>query len=402
MMDLDSIARRLSTEIGRRGRVSIRTCRLGCVSYRPGRRLRVVYRVGIDGRELHVATSTFRSSSRGERAYRKAMATARNGGSLHPVVFDAELKTVFWTFPNDRRIENLSAVAEARDDLRHLVDGTWIRSRLVDYYPEASAVVQCLDESDRTVAYAKVSAGGEGECTLAVQSALSRAATGSRVRIARPLAYSKRHRTLLVEPIAGRPIGSLAGDELAPGLRAYGAGLATLHSLPATDDGPRGRDALGRLQRKAAGMRIVRPDLDEAIGSLLEELSERWARAAGDPTPIHGDTNENNAILQGDRIALIDFDRASMGAPGSDVGNFLGLQRYLRSIGLISPSSEKARAEAFKRGYESVRPLPHPEALQVHESAALAERAFRAVTRLRGSALPRVTALLAEAREMLG
>lgn len=403
LMDLDAIARLLSMRLGRHGSIPIRSCRLGCVTYRPGKRLRVVYQVGIDGRDLHIVASTFRDRSSGERAYQSAMGTARCSGPLRPVVYDAGLETVFWMFPNDRKIENLPTVAGAEEDLTGLVDRCWVRSRLVDYKPETSAVVGCLDGSDRLIGYAKVHAGDEGERTHRVQKALARLAQGlgSGPRIARPLAYSTRHRTLLVEPIVGTPIGQLTGPGLLAGLHAYGAALAALHCLPLIDIGTGRRDALGRLRHKAEDMRTVRPDVEAPVSELLRELRRRWEEAAGGPVLIHGDTNEYNAILQEDHTALIDFERACIGAAGSDIGNFLGTLRYFRSLGLISPGTERAQAAAFTRGYSSIRALPHRESLRVHESAALAERAFRSVTRLRGPALPRVPALLEEAKGLL-
>jgi Ser/Thr protein kinase RdoA (MazF antagonist) len=148
-------------------------------------------------------------------------------------------------------------------------------------------------------------------------------------------------------------------------------------------------------------MRAVLPDADASVSALLYELRTRWDEAAGEQVPVHGDTNENNAILQDGRVAFIDFDRASIGSAASDIGNFLGLLRYFRSLGLISSGAERSRTAAFLHGYSSVRPLPSPNSLEVHEAAAVAERAFRAVTRLHGLAIQRVPALLAEARLLL-
>ena len=420
LTDLDAITRLLSARLGRGGPVAIRSCRLGRVSYRPGRRVRAVYQLGIDGTEVHVAASTFRSRGRAERAYRQALEAATDAGlcsgPFRPAVFDAGLDTVFRTLPNDRRIGHLYAVLDPPDDLAglaglvdlsDLTTGRWASSRLVDYNPEISAVVRCLDGSGRAIGYAKVHAGDEGERAYRVQWTLARLAEGSDPRVARPLAYAARYRTLLVEPITGTSIRFLTGSALLAGLHAYGAALAGLHRLPPDGLGTGGRDALERLRHRADGVRMVRPDAAEQVGTLLRELGARWGQAPEPGVPIHGDANESNAILQGnggaggDRIALIDFDRACLGQAGTDVGNFLSLLRYFRALGHISPREESARAAAFERGYASVRPLPRRDALRVHESAALAERAFRSVTRLRRSALVRLPALLAESRELL-
>jgi aminoglycoside phosphotransferase len=401
LTDAPEIARRLRTRLDPRTDLSIRSCHLGAISYRPGKRLRVVYRLELDGSVLHVAASTFRSTKRGERAFRKAQNAAHDTGPFRPVLYDGELETVFWTFPNDRSLENLPALVDPASDLAAHLDRRWLVSDLVDYYPEASAVVRCLDDSRRTIAYGKVYAGSEGENTLRIQEALARAADGPRLRIARPLAYSTRRKSLLIEPIEGPSIARLPGTQLLSGLHAYGAALATLHSIPLALVVSNGSSSLARLQRRAAGVQTVRPDVSGSIHDLLAGLTTRWEEAAGEPVPIHGDTNVNNAIVQGNGVTLIDFDRATVGSRGSDIGNLLGLFRYFRALGLISPSEERERASAFRRGYASVRSLPDEQALRVHEAAAVAERAFRAVTRLRSSALPLVPALLAEAGGLL-
>lgn len=401
LLDPEKIADRLATRLGVRGSVRIESCHLGSICYRPATRLRVVYRLRIDGRDLHVAASTFPSGSHSERAFHQAADTARAAGPLRPVVHDTDLDAVFWTFPNDRKLEHLSAVTRAQDDVARLADGRWVRSELVDYNPESTAVVRCLDDADRVVAYAKVHADEEGERTHRVHTALSRLTRGAGPRIARPLAFSGRHRTLLVEPIAGPSIGSLTGAERAAGLRAYGVALARLHSLPPDDVGRPKRDSLERLRRAADGVRMVLPGVAEQVSDLLGELAVRWGEADEPSVPIHGDTNENNAILDDDHVILIDFDRAGVGAAGWDVGNYLGLLRYLRMLGVVTAAEATARATAFTDGYASARPLPNPDSLRVHESAALAERAFHAVTRLRTSVLPHVPAMLAEARGLL-
>lgn len=401
LLDLDKIAYRLSTRLGVDGSVSIRSCELGGICYRPGKRLRVVYRLGIDGREVQAAASTFRSRDDGERAFRESVGTARQAGSLRPVVHDTDLDTVFWTFPNDRKLAALPAALDARADLARVIDRRWVRSELVDYSPESSAVVRCLDDSGRAVAYAKVHADDDGEHTSRVHNAFAVLTRAAGPRIAQPLAYSKQHRTFLVEPVEGRSIRSLTGVELTEGLHAYGVALARLHSLPPEGAGLTSRDALDRLRLRAAGVCMVLPDVAEQVFDLIEELALRWAEARQPSVPIHGDTNENNAILDGDEMTLIDFDRAGVGAAGTDVGNFLSLIRFFRALGIISPAQEQDRATALTRGYASTRPLPSTDVLRMYESAGLAERAFRAVIRLRGSVLPLVPALLAEARGLL-
>ncbi|MGH2734815.1 MAG: phosphotransferase, partial [Actinomycetota bacterium] len=221
------------------------------------------------------------------------------------------------------------------------------------------------------------------------------------LRLAHPLAYSSDHRMLLVEPIRGRAIGRLTGPDLSKGLFAYGAALATLHSLPLDHVPAPSRPQLERLKRKARDIGVVRPDIEARSNELLAEISERWPVAQDAPVFVHGDANENNAIFQNGRVALIDFDRASSGEAASDLGNFLGLLAYFRSLGDLSRGAEVERATAFMHGYASVRDLPNPASLRLFLAASLAERAFRAVNRVRPKALLRAPRLLVEGRSLL-
>ena len=69
LLDLDAMARQFSLHLDSRGPVTIGSCHRECVSYRVGKRLRVVYRVDIHGRDHRVVASTFRSRKRSERAF---------------------------------------------------------------------------------------------------------------------------------------------------------------------------------------------------------------------------------------------------------------------------------------------------------------------------------------------
>ncbi|MGH2736923.1 MAG: aminoglycoside phosphotransferase family protein, partial [Actinomycetota bacterium] len=313
LLDLDAIGRRLASRLGAGGTIAIGSCRPTCVSYAVRKRVRVLYEIEVAGNWYHIAASSFRSGARSERAYDRALESAHGCGPLKPVLHDSELEAVFWTFPNDRRLRALRAATEPSPGPARLLDGRWAKSELVDYYPEASAVVRCLDDSGETVAFAKVHAGEEGARTHRAQRALVRAARGSSLRLAHPLAYSSDHRMLLVEPIRGRAIGRLTGRDLSKGLFAYGAALATLHSLPLDHVPAPSRPQLERLKRKARDIGVVRPDIEARGNELLAEISKRWPAAQDAPVFVHGDANANNAILQNGRVALIDFDRASSG-----------------------------------------------------------------------------------------
>ena len=129
-------------------------------------------------------------------------------GALRPVAHDPELATVFWTFPNDRKIATLPALVNGSDGLARVSPPPGRQAELVAYAPEKAATVRVAADG-RAVAFAKAYAGEEGERTHRIHGAL--AETG--VPVARSLAYSHEHRTLFVEPIDGRAIADLDPGE---------------------------------------------------------------------------------------------------------------------------------------------------------------------------------------------
>jgi Ser/Thr protein kinase RdoA (MazF antagonist) len=401
LLDADMMVRRFSRTLGAWGPVDIEFGgRIG-VTYAVGHRARVLHRVGIGEREYCVATSSFRSATSAARAFHRSVVPQPTCGPLASVSIDRELHAVSWIFPNDRKLAGLHAVAEPDPTLVRLVGRDWISSTFVDYQPESSAVARCKDGAGTVVAYAKIHSEDDGARTLRAHRALLDAARGSEVRVSRPLAYSSHYRTLIVEPVPGVALSALAGPSLLDGLHAYGAALAKLHTLPLVDVPP-DHSALERLEGVANRVCAVRPDLTSLVRALLGCLSARWADASGPSVLVHGDTNMNNAFFQNGSVALIDFDRSTLGSAAADIGNFLSLSAYDRALGVISRSTGSDRTTSFLRGYSSVRELPEASSLNIHAAAALAERAFRAVKRIRIDVLPRLPELLWEARLLAG
>jgi Ser/Thr protein kinase RdoA (MazF antagonist) len=101
-------------------------------------------------------------------------------------------------------------------------------------------------------------------------------------------------------------------------------------------------------------------------------------------------------------MTLIDLDQAAAGPAAADLGGMLAGLRYCRRVGLCSRAAERALAGAFLAGYAAVRPLPPPAELRWHAAAALlAERALRAVNRVRAEGLLHLGEILDDARTLL-
>jgi tRNA A-37 threonylcarbamoyl transferase component Bud32 len=365
--------------------------------------LRVLHNVEVCGISYTVAARAF-TGGRGKSAFERATSNAVYCGHLLPVAHDEELDTVYWTFPNDRKITNLSVLANPPEAIANLRGGRWTRSRIVAYAPEKCVTAECLGDKNELLAYAKVYADDEQD-SYDIYNALSKniSTAKSNLRIASALAYSEEHRTLLLEPVAGRRLADLYAGERVNGFRRFGVALAALHSLPLTGDLlPFTRVNLDRLQKAAQTIGRARPDSAALAGDLARELCERRNELTDPPVWLHGDVHPKNGILQNDFMALIDLDQAGTGPAAADLGSLLAALRYLRCVRIITHTAERELAGAFLRGYGKVRQLPDQNSLRWHTAAALlAERSLRAVNRIRREGLQHLNELLLDSRSLL-
>src|SRR5205814_5857141 len=109
LLDAAETARRLSARLGVRGPLKVDRCERLRTKYHFGEGLRVLYGLQVGGATHHVAARAF-TDGRGQEVYRRAARAAVSCGSLRPVIYDSESDTVFWTFPNDRKMNNLRAL----------------------------------------------------------------------------------------------------------------------------------------------------------------------------------------------------------------------------------------------------------------------------------------------------
>ena len=396
------VADRLEPLLGRPRSLAIDSCRQVRVKYRVGARLRVVHRIRARSLSFDISASTFPSLERSERAYAEARVRAVACVSVPPVVHDRGLATVFWSFPNDRKVAGLPALAGPSPELARLHPG-WRRSELVSYAPEKSATMRCRDEAGRTIGFAKAYAGEEGTRAHRVHDALTRALgpDDPQLRLPRTLGYSQPHHTLLVEFVEAAPLYAPDAPDAEARYVRLGRALARFHELPAPDAIRFTRSDPDRLEAAAELIGAARRDVGWAARRLAREVAPRLE--AGDVSCLHGDVNFRNALLENGRVALIDLDQVATGPAAAELGSVLASLRYGAIVGLVRASVAPQLARSLLEGYAEVRSVPAESALRAYTAAALlGERALRVVTRVRPEGLRRLPALLADARGVLG
>jgi predicted glycosyltransferase/tRNA A-37 threonylcarbamoyl transferase component Bud32 len=385
LLDTAGLAPRLDALLGAGGPLGIEQLERIRAKYRVGRGLGLLFRVRVAGADHLVSARSFEPGG-AARNLERALAGAHESppGALLPVAFAPELETVFWTFPNDRRIRSLALVAGPSDELARLAGGP-CAPRLVAYVPEKAATARCEDETGAARAYVKVYGGEEGARADAVHAAIwAAASTVPGLRVPRPLAFDPHRRALALEAIDGEPLETRGAAGLGARLAALGAALATLHAAsPPVGLPPLERLAPAKLERAGELIARVRPDVGDAARKLAEALAATFDQR-NDPAWLHGDAHPKNVVVTRDGVALVDLDQAAIGPAAADLGGVLSRLRHLRLVGVLSADRERALMDSLLRGYGSVREPPDARSIAWHLAASLlGERALRAVTRVR-------------------
>src|SRR5262249_55342120 len=284
LLDVNTVAQRLAARLGARAPLTMTHCARLRVKYHIGESLRVLHCIQAQGRWFVVAARMF-PAGHSATAYQKAAAAAVPCGLLRPVLHDADLSTVFWTFPNDRKIANLPVLTHVPPTLQQPLGQPWRRSQVVAYAPEKSATARCLDDQRVIRAYAKVYAGQEGYAGYHAHHTLwCRLPAGDpHLRLPQALAYSAPHCTLLLEPAMGQRLIDLRGAALRHGLQCFGAALARLHALVPPELPSFTRLDLASLQQAAGLITQLRPDVGEAADALARQLTSTWEQPTEPP-----------------------------------------------------------------------------------------------------------------------
>jgi tRNA A-37 threonylcarbamoyl transferase component Bud32 len=322
-------------------------------------------------------------------------------GLLRTAFTDGETNTVYWTFPHDRKIKNLSLLMSA-ESLSELVHSRWTGSRLVAYAPEKCATVQCIDNDGNVLAYAKCYAGNESFEAFRRYIELA-PAESNQFAVPRVLSYSSSLHILVLQAIEGKRIADLQGDELEHGVHAMGRALGSFHSIPVNAEMRRfTRLDPEHLQEAAATIASVRPEAGFLVQRLTERLCSPYLKNNSRAVRVHGDVHPKNGVLCGDRVVMIDLDQAGLAPAAADLGSFLAALRYEAITRSLPQARESVLAEAFLAGYASAANLPSGPELQWHTAAALlSERALRSVSRVRVEGLENMENLLQAAMDAL-
>jgi ATP-binding cassette, subfamily B, bacterial len=290
--------------------------RVRYLRYKPGTNLVVQYDAEIDG-AWHGAVAMIASKPYLRRRVRKpgnvALARAVNGRSPapDPLYFDEPVEAMIQWLPLDL---SLPALAEPAERLleRAGVDpepGPGMEESLLAYKPRRRAVVRLGSRVLKL--YAKDDEFLPAADGLARSAALPFLETadlvavdpGLRMTVQAFLPGRRPHHPSEVAGAAGVAIGQLHARG--------GGGLAPAPPLSQLEAARASRDLVA----------AIAPSLTGRVGALVAQLEESLP-ADAERVPSHGDFNARQLLLDGDRLAVVDFDAMCSAPRALDVATY--------------------------------------------------------------------------------
>lgn len=399
------------------------SCAVERVKYRPQRNCSISYRLRLldrEGRRFEqLVTARVCSGGDSLRRYQQALARSALRSAAGPSLSHvAALDMVAFWLPNDAKLgatalllddeamrrDVLPAVVAAltagRDTLLHH------RATLMQLVPELRlcARVDLQLRAGTATVYAKADIERGGAATLVVMQALydSPARVQGRLCMPQPLLWQADTGLHWQTAVAGRVLQEVHA-EVAPHIAAAVATqLAALHATPVA-----GLPALGaatlaqQVDDSAALLARVEPAWRQRLQTLAAWLQAGVPALAEEPhVTLHGDLHLNNILVDGPRLALIDFDSVCSGPAAIELGGWIADMLYRCALQGSGPRRAAPSCRAFLASYAQAANQPLVAAPLLAWSAVhalLCKRACRCVANLKPGRYAVVPALLAMA-----
>lgn len=374
--------------------------------YKPATSCVVGYRLHGPDLSVDAYAKAFRRDA--AEKFRKAALRPRAAGPLGPgrLLLDREMLEVCF-FPNDDKLPSLARLGDPEGRKRLLRRVFHDRPDLWD------AAVEALRYNPERRFVGKVVADGQPAAVLKFSSpaGFEAARAGARafrsqgpLRLARRIAFSRRHNVLGFEWLRGRGLRDalIEGDAGAAELRRVGEALAALHAQQSHRIPTRtADDELDALLEAAASVAWVCPPLAARALDLAHRIGADLGGLPGAPRPIHGDFHAKQVLLLEEGVAFVDLDEAVRGDPAADLGNFAAHLEIHALRGHLRRDLVEPLGGALLGGYASAAPAPEPGRVGVHTAAGLLKLAPFPFRHREPDWVARTEALLRRAEELL-
>jgi len=348
--------------------------------YRRGESLRATYELRDEGGSRLVSARMFAAHKAAAKFAQARDAAAERGAPRGSVLFDEALATVFWLFPEDRKLRGLEQLTSPPPSARSAFGEPWSGSELVAYTPEKAATARCLGAAGDTIGFAKVQLGEEPQRSVAVLSAVRRGLPlDGRLWLPQAVALLPDHHMGLYSPAPGAPLHQLPRESVPDAMARLGEALSVLHGQSTQGFSPFTRLDPSRIRAAGELVRSARPELAPLVGNLVEVLlAEPPAPAA--PVLLHGDLHPKNVLVHEAGISLVDLDQAAAGPAAAELGATLARLWCPRPGDELSGTAAATAGDALLAGYG--RSPARADLVWYAAAALLVERSARAVNRV--------------------
>ena len=265
--------------------------------------------------------------------------------ALQPFAYVPELDLLLQVFPHDHRLPGLAELtAGPLPELLHPLiaefgPGDWQvqtwETETVQYRVDMRAILRLTVEaiempsarvSERQF-FAKVYRDpDQGRRAFGTQRDLHNQASAvdTHLVVAKPITYVDELRTLVTEAVPGISLSKIIrrGKGSIDAVRSAARAIADFHRLDIAAPRRSTSDEIARLQEAQAFLVAARPDLIDEVSGMVEAVAVGLESAPS--SLIHGDLKPDHILIDGDHVALIDFDLLGYADPVADVAHLLG------------------------------------------------------------------------------
>lgn len=358
------------------GRLDLADCVPVYVRYKPGTSALIQYRLQLrdtSSGEIHPTTAFFRMFSDehgaqqwGRRSFGRLLAQAE---AFHPAppraraAYLPEMRALLQVYPIDRDLKPLvrvAAPAQIQAALQEvLVAGLGAPAAqpgdLIRYKPARKALLRVPWEGGPVdAAYVKVLSDDRGAMLARAAESL----TFGGLRTPQVLAHQVEDRVIVHEAIAGVPLSALRGtqdycDAMAPAAEA----LARLHASNVPELFAHTLAVEVSVVRIACEtVRTLSPPLAARMDTLAMEVTDALLAEPEREATLHGDFYDDQVLVDGGELAVIDLDEIRRGHPLIDVGNMLAHLTVADARGVPMAEARGAFLAASEYGDEAALP----------------------------------------------
>jgi Ser/Thr protein kinase RdoA (MazF antagonist) len=341
-----------------------------------------------------------------------AKLTGRSWLGDEPVIPLPEHRIVLFAHPNDRRLHGLELLHQEKAlkaflhshlKGKSLATGEVVWT-VVRYKPEQRAVVRCHIKSSGAhdivapkTYYLRIFPDDRGLREYQAMRALARSLqVASELAIPKPRAFDSRWHALLLDALPGSKLkATVAAGCAQDAFRRAGRALAALHAHCNPSATPRCLpDHMARARHATRLLSRVMPDREPQLDDVARRLDALAPHAEADRIGfVHGDFHSGQMLVTGDRIGLVDFERAHNGPVLFDLGNWLAVSVCRRLEGKWT--GDGPLWQCLLDGYRKVAREEVPrKAIAWWTAIALLPMITKPLRRLDKDATAKVTALL--------